>query len=86
MQSGSLVECIECEGNHHPASLIRANPLFEVFLNNKTSSSNVPLTWSYCLSMWPPQHDNGLLSHGYDTWHMYLILILVPHNFFILIL
>ena len=55
-------------------------PSLKLFLNNRTSSGNVPLTLSYYPSMWPSWQDNGLLGHGYDTWHMYLIWILVPHN------
>ena len=59
-------------------------PSTKLFLNNRTSSGNVPLMLSYCPSMWPSWHDNGLLGHGYDTWHRYLIWILVPHNWFLM--
>ena len=48
-------------------------PSSKLFLNNGTSSGNVPLTWPYYPSVWPPQHDNGLLDHGYNTWHRYFI-------------
>ena len=63
-----------------PPVMSGLTPSPKLFLNSKTSSSNVPLAWPYYLSVWPPQHDNGLLGHGYDTWHRYLIRILVPHN------
>ena len=59
--------------------MLRLTPSLKLFLNSRTSSDNVPLTWPYCPSVWPPRHDNGLLGHGYDTWHRYLIWILVAH-------
>ena len=48
-------------------------PSLKFFFYSITSSNNVPLTWPYCPSMWPPQCNNGLLGHGYDTWYKYLI-------------
>ena len=60
--------CIKCGGSHHPFSHVKA-PSLKFFLYGMTSSGNVSLTWPYCLSIWPPQPDNGLLCHGYDTWH-----------------
>ena len=50
-----------------PPVMSGLTPSLKLFLNSKTSSSNVPLTWPYCPSVWPPRHINGLLSHGYDT-------------------
>ena len=54
-----------------PPVMSGLTPSPNLFLNSKTSSGNVPLTWPYCPSVWPPWHDNGLPSHGYDTWHKY---------------
>ena len=66
-------DALNVGGSHHPFSHVSANPSPKLFLNSRTSSGNVSLTWPYCPSMWPPQHDNGLLDHSYDTWHRYLI-------------
>ena len=80
MQLEGLVWCIECGGNHHLSNHVKTNPSPKLFLHNKTSSSNVPLTWPYYPSVWPSRQDNGLLGHGYDTWHRYLIWIIMSHN------
>ena len=49
-------------------------------LSLKLFLPNVAPLKSYCPSAWTPGHGNGLLIHGYDTWHYYLIQISVPHN------
>ena len=56
-----------------PSIMSGLAPSLKHFLYRMTSSGNVPLTWPYCPSMWPPRHNNGLFSHGYDTWHRYFI-------------
>ena len=56
-----------------PPIMSGLTPSPKLFLNRWTSSGNVPLIWPYCLSVWPPRHDNGLLHHGYDMWHRYFI-------------
>ena len=56
-----------------PPGMLGLTPSPKFFLNSRTSFDNVPLTWLYCPSMWPPRHDNGLFNQGYDTWHRYLI-------------
>ena len=56
-----------------PSVMSRLAPSPKLFPYSMTSSGNVPLTWPYCSSVWPYRHDNGLLSHGYDTWCKYLI-------------
>ena len=55
-----------------PSVMSGLTPSSKLFLHCMTSFGNVPLTWPYCQSVWP-RHDNGLLGHGYDTWHRYLI-------------
>ena len=53
-------------------------PFPKFFLYSITSFGNMPLTWPYCPSVWPPRHDGGLLSHGYYTWRKYLFKFLYP--------
>ena len=45
-----------------PSIISRLTPSLKLFIYNLTSFGNVPLTWPYCLSVWPPRHNNGLLS------------------------
>ena len=56
-----------------PSVMLGLTPSPKLFLYYMTSSSNMPLTWPYCPRVWPLQHDNGPLSHGYDTWRDFLI-------------
>ena len=63
-----------------PPVMLGLTPSLKHFLNSRTSSSNVPLTWPYCPSMWLLRHDNGLFGHGYNMWHKYFIGILVPYR------
>ena len=56
-----------------PSVMLGLTLASKLFLYRMTSSGNVPLTWPYCPRVWPPQHDDGPLGHGYDTWCNYLI-------------
>ena len=77
MQPEGLVECNKYGGNHHPFSHVKANPFFETFSQQQTSSSNVPLMWTYR----PRANLLGIAQPPrpqYDTWQHYSIKFLYP--------
>ena len=57
----------------------------KLIFHNRTTSSNVPMTWPSCLRVWPPRNCTGLLGPKYDTWWCYFIKFLFPIDSIMLI-
>ena len=78
-----------------PPVMLGLNPYPKLFLYSRTSSSNVPLIWPYCLSVWLPRimgflamdttRGTGILSeflHPTYTLNVIFLLLVIIVPFF----